>query len=332
MSAMSDAENSIHISAVGLLATYWCNARCAHCYELSGPRRRGWMSGEAAAEHFRAMVRLGIEPRGVHLGGGEPFGDYGQLLGIVRAARTAGLDGIGYVETNGYWATDEAMVRERLEELRQAGVRQVSLSADVYHQTFVDPQCVVRLWQVAREVAGPGGVRARRWRFLKSPQDLRSASDEERRAAYREALSQHAERMTGRAALELAPLVERRPAKAFQGQACAEALRDSAHVHVDPSGYVFPGTCAGLILGRADAAWPLDAVLAGPRGPLWRLLVAQGPWGVHSLAVARGYCDEAHGYADKCHLCTSIRRFLFDAGEFAGELGPAEHYHEVPEA
>ncbi|MBN2584385.1 MAG: radical SAM protein [Planctomycetes bacterium] len=326
---MSDEGDAIRISAAGLLVTYWCNARCAHCYELSGPRRRGWMTVEAARDHFRAMVRLGLQSHGIHLGGGEPFGDYGRLLGIVRAAREAGLDGVGYVETNGYWATDEVLARKRLEELRQAGMQQLSLSADVYHQTFVDPDCVVRLWDVAREVLGPGGVRARRWRFLKSLRDLRPASDDERRAAYREALAQHKERMTGRAAVELSPLVDRYPADALRGQACSEALRDSAHVHVDPSGHVFPGTCAGLILGRTDDVRPLDEVLTRTPGPLWRLLVAEGPWGLRSWAVERGYRDEPDGYADKCHLCTSVRRFLFDSGEFPDELGPGELYHDA---
>ncbi|HOI55169.1 MAG TPA: radical SAM protein [Phycisphaerae bacterium] len=325
---MGEGDETIRISAAGLLVTYWCNARCAHCYELSGPRRQGWMSADAALGHFQAMVRLGMEPAGVHLGGGEPFGDFGRLVEIVRAARQAGLAGVGYVETNGYWATDEALVRERLGALREAGMRQLSLSADVYHQTFVDPQCVVRLWRVATEVLGTEGVRARRWRFLKSPQDLREASEAQRQAAYREALAQHAERMTGRAATELAPLVARQPAEAVRGQTCVEGLRDSAHVHIDPAGYVFPGTCAGLILGRTDRGRPLDAVLAASRGPMWRILVSEGPWGLRSLAARKGYKDDPGGYADKCHLCLSARRFLLETGAYADELGPPELYRE----
>jgi len=329
MTCMGNGDETIRISGAGLLVTYWCNARCAHCYEFSGPRRQGWLSAEAALGHYQAMVRLGIKPAGVHLGGGEPFGDYGRLVEIVRAARRAGLAGIGYVETNGYWATDEALVRERLVELREAGMYQLSLSADVYHQPFVDPQCVLRLWRVASEVLGADGVRARRWRFLKSPQDLREASAARRQAAYREALSQHSERMTGRAATELAPLAERQPAEAMRGQTCVEGLRDSAHVHIDPEGYGFPGTCAGLILGRTEPGRTLDAVVEAARGRLWRILVSEGPWGLRSLAVRKGYTDDPEGYADKCHLCMSMRRFLLETGEFADELGPPALYHEA---
>ena len=73
-------EDAVNLSGAGLLLTYWCNARCAHCYERSGPERRGWMSLEAAREHFAALVRLGVPASGVHVGGGEPFGNYELLL------------------------------------------------------------------------------------------------------------------------------------------------------------------------------------------------------------------------------------------------------------
>jgi len=326
---MDSREQRIPITAAGLLLTYWCNARCAHCYEMSGPERRAWMSEADARRHLAALARLGVPASGVHIGGGEPFGDYPLLLTVVRAARDAGLDGIGYVETNGYWATEPESVRRRLESLRDAGMRQVSISADVFHQAYVDPACVARLWHIACDILGSGGVRARRWRFLKEPTDLRSASDAERRAAYREALQVRAERMTGRAAQCLSALVPRRPAAALAPERCGKALRHSGHVHVDPYGHVFPGTCVGLVLGRATRDRPLDAVLAGPRGQLWRLLVERGPYGLMRYAVSCGYREAVDGYADKCHLCTSVRTFLRRSGRHEDELAPAEVYENI---
>jgi hypothetical protein len=362
------------ISAAGLLLTYWCNARCDHCYELSGPERRGWMSVEAARRHWAALKRLGADAAGLHVGGGEPFGDFERLVAVVRAAREAGLEGVGYVETNGFWATDDGLVRERLAELREAGLRQISISCDVFHQAYVDPAGPQRLWRVGGEVLGEAGVRARRWRFLQSPRDLRSATAEEREAAYREALAAHPERMTGRAAGRLARLLPRWPAEKFSDERCGEnpsdrvphlvpagsiagqgvrhsshpapeqpgarvwhpgtnspsaGLEDSGHVHVDPAGWVFPGTCAGILLGRADEGTALDEVLARPAGEVRRVLAARGPWGLREeLALPLGYKDEPEGYADKCHLCTSVRTFLFRTGKFAAELGPREVYEE----
>lgn len=326
---MAGSGDTLPIRAAGLLVTYWCNARCAHCYELSGPDRKQWMSVADARRHLVALARTGVGAAGVHIGGGEPFGDYPLLLAIVRAAREAGLDGVGYVETNGFWATDVDRARARLEELREAGMRQISISADVYHQSFVDPACVVRLHEAAREVFGPRGVRARRWRFLKSPRDLRALGADERRDAYRAALAEYPERMTGRAARNLADLVPGRPAETFADERCREAVLESGHVHVDPGGHVFPGTCVGLVLGRASATAPLDEALAAPRGPVWRTLAESGPVGLMREAKASGYAERKDGYAHKCHLCTEVRGFLLGRGLFADELGPSEAYREL---
>ncbi len=326
---MSESATGYRVSAAGLLLTYWCNARCEHCYELSGPQRGGWMSVEAARGHWAALKRLGAEAAGLHVGGGEPFGDFERLAAVVRAAREAGLEGVGYVETNGFWATDDGLVRERLAELREAGMRQISISCDVFHQAFVDPAGPQRLWRVAREVLGEAGVRARRWRFLQSPRDLRKATAEEREAAYREAMAAHPERMTGRAAGRLARLLPRWPGEKFREERCGDGLEEAGHVHVDPAGWVFPGTCAGILLGRADERTGLDEVLARPAGEVRRVLAARGPWGLREeLGSPLGFKDEPDGYADKCHLCTSVRTFLFRTGKFAAELGPREVYEE----
>ncbi|NIA21877.1 MAG: radical SAM protein [Anaerolineaceae bacterium] len=326
MERMNPNCDMLRISSAGLLLTYWCNARCGHCYLSCSPDRTSWMNVEDARRHFQALARLGLDPSGVHIGGGEPFGNYPLLLEVVRAAGEAGLGGVGYVETNGYWATDAEVVRRRLGELGEAGMQRISISADVFHQEFVDPQRVTLLWQAALEVLGQGGLRARRWQFLKSPTDLRSASATARRAAYAEALSRHDERMTGRAAAELSGLVERFPAETFREQNCAAGLRDSGHLHIDPSGYIFPGTCAGLLLGKACCGRSADEVLAAPRGPLWRLLVEGGPGALLGEALQLGYRQADGGYADKCHLCTSLRAFLLNENRFPDEIGPAALY------
>jgi hypothetical protein len=290
------------------------------------------MSLQDARSHLEALARLGADPAGVHIGGGEPFGDYPLLVSIVRAAREAGLAALGYVETNGYWAADAATVRARLLELRDAGMMQISISADVFHQVYVDPACVARLWETARVTLGDGGLRARRWRFLQAPQDLRQADESARRAAYRAALAARGERMTGRAARELAPLLPRRPPESFSGDSCGRALRESGHVHIDHHGNVFPGTCAGLVLGRASARRPLDEVLAGPRRLIWRTLVEGGPWALARLAEDEGFQLDPRGYADKCHLCTAVRTHLASRRRHGDELGPPELYAENPTA
>jgi hypothetical protein len=306
------------ITAAGLLVTDWCSARCRHCYVESGPAGTQWMTPEAAAGYFAALARLGVPAEGVHIGGGEPFGDFDRLLTIVRAARAAGLDGVGYVETNGYWATDSATIRDRLRALSEAGMRQLSISADPYHQEFVPPDRVRLLYAVARDCLGPRGLRVRRWKWLKEGTDVSQLPEAARQDLFREFLKQYPERMTGRAAETLAALADRTPIEALPREGCRKPLLESGHVHVDPLGWIYPGTCAGITLGRATPDHPLDAVLAAwpsAADPIISPLVEGGPASLAAEAAGRGFLPDPAGYAGKCHLCWTVRRWMTRAAE-----------------
>jgi len=317
------------LTAAGLLVTDWCPARCRHCYVGAGPERSAWMPVATASAHLSALARLGVPAEGIHLGGGEPFGDVDRLLAIVRAAADAGLDGIGYVETCGFWATSEALVRDRLAALAEAGMRQLAISADPYHQEFVPPDRVRRLYGAARDVLGPDGVRARRWKWLQAPRDTSTILNEQRDRLFKEFLARYPERMTGRAAVHLAPLVARRPIDALPRTTCRAALLHSRHVHVLPGGEVYPGVCAGLVLGRADPDLPLDALVRTWRAgtsPHVARLVSGGPHALLEEARQTGFVPDPAGYADPCHLCWMVRRHLVGAGAAADDLGPATVY------
>ncbi len=320
------------LTAAGLLVTDWCPARCRHCYVGAGPDRSAWMSVEAASAHLAALARLGVPAEGIHIGGGEPFGDADRVLAIVRAAADAGLAGIGYVETCGFWATSETVVRDRLQALTEAGMRQLAISADPYHQEFVPPDRVRRLYEVARSVLGPGGVRARRWKWLQAPRDVSTLLNDERRRLFKEFLARHPERMTGRAAVHLAPLLNRSPMEDVPPKACRASLLESGHVHVLPGGEVYPGTCAGLVLGRATPARPLDDLVRSWRAtasPHVARLVSGGPKALLPEAERSGFVPDPAGYAGACHLCWSLRSHLVRAGKASDDLGPAALYAEA---
>ena len=334
------------ITAAGLLVTDWCPARCRHCYVSSGPDRATWMTVEAAAAHLAALARLGVAAEEIHIGGGEPFGDFERLLEIVRAARgtgsgalrreapdsvppAAGLTGIGYVETNGFWATDAEVVRSRLRTLADAGMMQLSISADPYHQEFVPPERVRLLYDVAREVLGADGVRARRWKWLKNARDVAAMPEAARLDLFRTFLACYPERMSGRAAECLAPLLPRCPLEEIPRDGCRRAILESRHVHVDAAGWVYPGTCAGIAIGRANADLPLDRLLTEWRladRPLVAALAEGGPRNLADLAAGHGFRPNPAGYADKCHLCWVARKALVRAGAGGETLQPEALY------
>jgi hypothetical protein len=314
------------------------------------------MTADAARGHFSALRRLGISADGIHIGGGEPFGrgteaDFDRLLAIVRAARQAGLGGVGYVETGGAWVSEgearatadpcdpplprrarTARVREWLSALAEAGMRQIAISADPYHQEFIPAERVTLLYEAARDVLPSGGVRARRWRWLQSPQDVAAMGENERESLFQSTLERYPERMTGRAAEELAPLARRVPIGEVPDDGCAEALLASGHVHVDPEGWVYPGTCAGIALGRATDKRPLDELLCGWRvgeSPRIALLAAGGPKRLLEGSERCGFEADPAGYAGKCHLCWSVRRHLVQSGAGGEDFAPESVYVEM---
>jgi MoaA/NifB/PqqE/SkfB family radical SAM enzyme len=322
-------DTPIQITAAGLLITDWCPAACRHCYVRASPEGSRWMSLEAAARHLAAFARMGVPGSGIHIGGGEPFGDVERLLAIVRCARDAGLSGVGYVETGGFWATSENLVRQRLAALRDGGMRQLAISADPYHQEFIPPERVRLLFDVARDVLGPGGVRVRRWKWLQHPEDVAAMPEQQRAALFADFLRRYPERPTGRAAERLAPLARRLPVERLPDEGCRNALLQSRHLHVDPDGWISPGTCAGIVLGRATADDPLDALLAAWRlsdSPRLTLLAGGGPRQLLPEAERLGFAVDPAGYAGKCHLCWMLRSHLVRAGAAGNEFEPAGLY------
>jgi len=312
------------ITAAGLLVTDWCPARCRHCYVSSGPDGTAWMTVEVAAAHLAALVRLGVAAEGIHIGGGEPFGDFERLLEIVRAARA-----VGYVETNGFWATETDVVRRHLRTLAEAGMMQLSISADPYHQEFVPPERVRLLYDVAREVLGHDGVRARRWKWLQNARDVAAMPEAARLELFRTFLGRYPERLSGRAAELLAPLLPRSPPEEIPLEGCRKALLESRHVHVDAAGWVYPGTCAGISLGRATADRPLDLLLTEWRvadSPIIAMLADGGPRALATFAARHGFQPDAAGYAGKCHLCWAARKALVRAGAAGETLRPETLY------
>lgn len=318
----------------GLMLTYGCNARCTFCYVHSGPERGGLMPIDLALAAWQSLDRLAARSghtMRIHLAGGEPFQDWPRLVGIIRAARDAGLTPLEKVETNAGWATSLGRTRSRLELLKQLGLDHLLVSCDIFHQEYIPMTRVQRCVELARRVLGRGHVRVRWWDFFQRPVEVRGLPPAARDAAYAAALQHHPERLTGRAAARLSHLLPLHPATQFRGQNCVGEVLQGRHVHVDPCGYVFPGVCSGIILDRivpgrtAEDAWDRLATDWSQR-PVIGAVTQGGSYELMRRATALGYRELTAGYASKCHLCTDVRQFLFERGHWPEEVGPAECY------
>jgi len=142
-------------SSAGLLLTYWCNARCESCYLSCGPQRGEWMSVQLGLRVWGELQDASPHGCRVHISGGEPFGDWDRLIELCRAAAERGLGPLQAVETNAFWALDEAIVRRRVSQLAEAGMYRLVVSSDPYHQQFVPIERCRTAVEAARRQLGP---------------------------------------------------------------------------------------------------------------------------------------------------------------------------------
>ena len=291
------------------------------------------MPVEMALGVWRGLARHSPHGCRIHLTGGEVFGDWDRLIEIARCAQDEGLGLLESVETNAFWATDEAVIRRRATALREAGMEVLCVSADPFHQQFVPIERVRLIVKTAEDLLGPERIRVRWREWLDEGFDTDSLDSSVRSKTFSEWIALGKDRLNGRAAELLAPHLPLRPVDAFTRDNCRHPLLLSKHVHIGPAGLVVPGVCAGIVLGRVTPPYEesiqeiwrqLDANHANR--PVVGTLAEGGPAGLAAAAAQDEGFIPAEGYASKCHLCWAVRRFLVDRGKARDELGPPRLY------
>lgn len=132
-----------------ILTTSKCTAACRHCCMNSGPDREetlSWEQLEGVLKQAMAELQLGV----VIFAGGEPM-----LLGqtLYKAIKLLSDAGVGTrLVTNAYWATSPRVAMMKLKELRAAGLMELNISTDDYHQPFIKLQQVRYAYEAALEL------------------------------------------------------------------------------------------------------------------------------------------------------------------------------------
>ncbi len=313
--------------SAGLLLTYKCNCACEFCYYNCGPEKGGLMPVDTAINAWRSLEKLAGGRAKVHLTGGEPFLYWERLVEILEQAKKEGLGKCDLVETSGFWAVSEKIVAERLKVLDALDVRRFKISTDPFHQEYVDIEVVRRLAKIAKEILGPRRVLVRWEKYLENPVEVSDMEAEQRNRKLISAMEDYRCRFTGRAAAELASLAKGKPIESIAAMNCSSDFLGAKGVHIDPFGNVFSGTCSGIIVGNVSVK-PLERIWKqfDPSGKGFiGAIFNHGPAGLLDKAAEQGY-EKAPSYATKCHLCTSIRQFLFDKGLDRSVVGPGECY------
>lgn len=320
-------------SSAGLLLTYKCNCVCEFCYYNCGPEKKGLMPVDTAISAWQSLKILAGDRAKIHITGGEPFLYWERLQEILDQAGNQNLGKVDLIETNGFWATNENIIRQRLKRLDELGMNRFKVSTDPFHQEYVDIKLVRRLAAIATEILGPERVLVRWQKYLDDPIEIKSLSPAEREQKYISAMKDYPCRFTGRAAGRLAELAVSKPVEVLDSVNCKSDFLGAKGVHIDPFGNVFSGTCSGIIFGDVNQTSLEDIWKQfGPDvNKLIKTLFNFGPFGLLDEAGGLGY-QKAKVYASKCHLCTSIRQYFLNNGLEKSIIGPSDCYSGMPPA
>lgn len=318
------------------MLTDWCNAACACCYANCSPAGDHWMNRENVLRIWEQLIQTSPHGCRVHLTGGEVFGRYEHLLAVCTEAYDLGLGPLEAIETNGYWATDKKLIRDRLAALNAAGMGRLTISADPYHQQFVPIDRPRRLAEVAVELLGADRVRIRWQDWLSDGVDTSTITPHQREKIFARYAGDGRDRLTGRGARGI-PTCEQamKPLSAFTDKPCNEQLLRGKHVHIAPTGEVWPATCVGIVAGNAleqdiQAIWanlhrePGKSPIIGP-------LSEGGPAELARHFSGQELTGLPTAHSSKCQLCYNVRKCLQQQEQYSQYLGPPAVYAQTDE-
>ena len=317
------------MSVLKIHLTYQCVAACNHCRFRCTTKEAQVINSDLVMEVVTALkAQNNLEL--VVLLGGEPglFPELThQLANAIRA-----LDIKFRVESNAYWATDEAAARQFLAPLYANNVS-LMFSLDAFHAPFIPLERVEQAVRVSEQLDGAYNLEMAYLNLAERNHPL----DEKTDALYNELTSRlgfepKAYRgnvlFNGRSADRLADLVAE--GRGVPDEPCRAVpwwykgdLDTLDLLILDPDGYLSKG--CGIAIGNTVQT-PITEILQSYdpyTHPVLSTLLNSGPLGLAQEAQELGY-ELKENYADRCHLCQEARQVLRD--KYPEYLQPDQHY------
>jgi organic radical activating enzyme len=137
-------------SSFAVHVTYTCPLACAHCCFSSSPKSRERLDPGLVIDTIRNLDQTAIEM--VCFTGGEPFllGDH--LVEFVKLATERGFK--TRVVTSAYFGRTPKAATQRMEKIAAAGLKELSISWDDFHEEFVSFETIKNVAHAASEIGG----------------------------------------------------------------------------------------------------------------------------------------------------------------------------------
>lgn len=140
------------LSTLVLSTTYRCPIQCRHCGAECSPAARERLSLADMVSYVDQVHAFG-KLQLVVFTGGEPFLLGKDLLTCVEHCAKKGL--ATRIVTNGFWARTPASALRTVQACKDAGLREMNVSCDDYHQAFIPIERVRHANDACRELGLP---------------------------------------------------------------------------------------------------------------------------------------------------------------------------------
>ncbi len=302
----------INLNRLEFLVTYRCSSNCRHCAVGNQSSSPGQLDADLAVSVLRE-VSLKYDLDSVMTFGGEPL-LYPDVVSAVHAEAKALNIPTRQIITNGYWTRDGDKTLEIARSLAHAGVNDVLISVDAYHQEHIPIEKVVTsvkaLWEA--------GIREIKWSpcWLVSENDAneynlqtRNILDELNSYLSLKTGTGNVMEPQGRALDNFRSFFQ--PAPDWSGRSCGEMpytgkLDDIRGLCVEPDGDI---QVCGYLLGNVtetavtrilDKYDPYD-------DPYLKIILEDGVESLVRKARSSGVPLRETGYYSVCDLCRSLR-------------------------
>lgn len=132
----------IDLNRIEFVITNACSGKCKHCSTGEHISSGGDVDADAAINAIKRLAER-FKIKSVMTFGGEPLLCTETVCKIHAAARDSGI-ARRQIITNGYFSRDEQKIGKVAEALCAAGVNDVLLSVDVFHQEYIPIEPVIQ--------------------------------------------------------------------------------------------------------------------------------------------------------------------------------------------
>jgi MoaA/NifB/PqqE/SkfB family radical SAM enzyme len=315
--------NELYFNALVLETTDRCSARCAMCYQASGPKGSDLRGDDrlplqTALRVIEEAFEIDEIRSRLHVSGGEAFLNPEETLEAFRRGRDLGYSNIGST-TNGFWAVNRDIALQRCDALLEAGVDYLELSFDAWHLPFIAPARIGHLLWAARRVGLTIILRTLTTRSQHIDSLLEHFSDHELAGCV---IANGRVHPVGRAATEIPD------EDIYYGAGPVGNCQSFLALTIAPNGHVYP-CCAGadmtesLASGNVNHESLQSALFKMKTDRTIRQVIHAGAGSLIPIIEDLGYGERLRPrYTSICHLCWDV----FKDDELAGAL--REHFAE----